>query len=381
MASESTIRALAARARAQLPAFSADDLASCRRHRAGTPLSSCIHINNPATGSTSLSYAFRNEPALRNVTFSNGESRARTELFIATRGTTGLNMMHSHAMNVGAYQHWLRRRRLPPASCFVMSLRDPAARLQSAFHASYTHGERLLGTLGPGPKQNRSAALMMDKLRRALAYPEWQLPSGLGEGSGTAYLYAYSAGRPAWLGDWHYPGPINGSVFLTSQLGYLRGLDCDASEVHFVCTETFDDDWRGLLATFGEASSARPSRRNVRLELSSGGPRQARARANDGRLALSLASGVLTSLTSAASAHDSATPSSRMSSTEPPPWPPPSTILSPHRPMRKPTRAEAMAREAAELSVLAAAEADFIRRVLYPWDAELHEHICRRRHG
>ena len=88
-----------------------------------------------------------------------------------------------------------------------MSLRDPATRLQSAFRDSYVHGERLSGTLGP-IKANRSATLMVKKLRHPLAYPEWLLPNGVGVGSGTAYLYAHSAGRPQWRYNWHYPGPV-----------------------------------------------------------------------------------------------------------------------------------------------------------------------------
>lgn len=40
------------------------------------------------------------------------------------------------------------------------------------------------------------------------------------------------------------PGPVNGSHFMTSQLGYLRGLDCSHHEIHFLCQESFDDDVR-----------------------------------------------------------------------------------------------------------------------------------------
>ena len=129
--------------------------------------------------------------------------------------------------------------------------------------------------------------------------------------------------------NWHYPGPLNGSMFMTSQGGYLRGVHCDTTEVHFVCQERFDDDWRSLLRIFGvRSSSARNGtwRRHVRSETES-----------------------------------LATPSTRST--------------------RRMTR-EKKARETAIIahrnSALSEADKDFIRNVLYPWDTNLHKWACRK---
>ena len=54
----------------------------------------------------------------------------------------------------------------------------------------------------------------------------------------------------------HGDGPNGGDNFLVSQLHYLRGLDCSgadpkAPEIHFVCTERFNEDWHAVLRRFG----------------------------------------------------------------------------------------------------------------------------------
>ena len=73
------------------------------------------------------------------------------------------------------------------------------------------------------------------------------------------------------------PGPVNGSMFLTSQLGYLRGVDCTRDvEVHLLCQERFDQDWAALLRSFGEHTS-RPGGWHSHLRNASRAPRLNRA--------------------------------------------------------------------------------------------------------
>lgn len=55
-----------------------------------------------------------------------------------------------------------------------------------------------------------------------------------------------------------YPGPEDGSIFLVSQSHYLQGINCSKAELHFVCTERFDEDWRAFLAKFGIAAGESP---------------------------------------------------------------------------------------------------------------------------
>ena len=61
-----------------------------------------------------------------------------------------------------------------------------------------------------------------------------------------------------------WPGPVNGSMFLVSQLHYLRGLDCSRDELHLLCTDRLDADWASALATFGVAEAAAPPRERDR---------------------------------------------------------------------------------------------------------------------
>ena len=44
-------------------------------------------------------------------------------------------------------------------------------------------------------------------------------------------MYTYSAGYARWPSIVSYPGPVNGSMFLVSQLSYLRGVNCGKHEV------------------------------------------------------------------------------------------------------------------------------------------------------
>jgi len=199
---------LATYAAASLPQISASELRHCLRHRQEIPLASCVHLSNPATGSTSLADAFRGEAVFQNITSVDGhKSMRRNVVFPLYLGKTGRDMMHSHALSIPAIQRMLRRKRMPPARCFIMTLRDPAARLQSAFRDSYVHSDRFVGSLAPSPRANRTAAHIIAKLRRAKAFPEWELPHHVDHApqavSGTAYLYAHSAGQPQWLYDWH----------------------------------------------------------------------------------------------------------------------------------------------------------------------------------
>lgn len=322
---------LAARVAAFLPRITAAELNKCRHHRAGMPLSSCVHLSNPATGSTSLSETFRSAEELQNITFPNGRTGRRAVVFPTIGGISGIDLMHTHALDVHEAQALMRYNKLPKARCFVISLRDPASRLISAFRDSYLHAERL--TVSLGPRKNRTASMMIDRLRRPFDFPQKPLPdpsvppqdartkhrpldAGLQSTrnvSSTALLYANSAGRPSWLHKWHYPGPLGGSMFLVSQLSYLRGLDCSnaKTEVHFLCQERYDEDWKALLAEFG-------------MQSSSLGRSYRHSHRRDG-----------------------------LGKKSPP-------LLA----------------FAIKRSVLSKADQDFIRHVLYPWDTALHQWAC-----
>ena len=147
--------------------------------------------------------------------------------------------------------------------------------------------------------------------------------------SGTAYLYAHSAGWATWYNYWHYPGPNNGSMFLTSQKGYLRGIDCNAAEVHFLCQERFDEDWRALLRTFGVRSTS---------------PFNGSWHSHDRSAGLDTKFESNVALT----------------------WR-----------MKRLKRAHDHAVAARANSFLSDDDKEFIRRELYPWDTALHDWVCK----
>lgn len=319
-----------------LPSLTVGTLRECQRPKA-LPISDCVHLSNPATGSTSLANAFKSELSLRNLSFTHaGISHRRSFVFPSKSGISGFDLMHTHAFGVQEVQAYLRHKRLPAARCFVLSLRDPAARLMSAFRDSYVHAERM--TVALGSRKNRTASQLVSRLRHLFDYPQRPLPSrappGASGGSGSdaeqaarnasfaAFLYAHSAGFPRWLYNWHYPGPVNGSMFLTSQLAYLRGLECSHTEIHLLCQERFDDDWLAFLS----AKRSVPEASSPQHSSTSG---QA---------------------------------------------PPPPKLWHSHR--RSTSREHPLMKFAIARAALSADEQEFVRVALYPWDTALHSWAC-----
>ena len=68
-------------------------------------------------------------------------------------------------------------------------------------------------------------------------------------------------------------------MFLTSQLGYLRGVDCDESEVRFLCQEHFDAGWQALLDAFDVDAHSAPIGHKHRRSAAAAASRGAIARA------------------------------------------------------------------------------------------------------
>lgn len=253
---------------------SLESLAQCRSHQVGRSISSCVHLSNPATGSASLDASFTREPVLVR------DSRHRLQYPDWDSHRNRYLVNSSHALNVAGMQSWLQRRRPKHwrsslgAACIVITVRDPAARLQSAFRDSYMMSERLAMSLHT-TRRNRTkatASLLVERLRQGL---RGGMPT-----NAPARLYAASVSRPDWHGRLgNYPGPTNGSLFLVSQLWYLQGINCSRSELHIVCTERFDEDWRRFLGAFGAAPTgeyhkhkrqgAKPRTRAARAERNS----------------------------------------------------------------------------------------------------------------
>ena len=136
-------------------------------------------------------------------------------------------------------------------SCLVMTLREPSARFESGFRSSF-------GNAAKRRKQfagHHSATAFVEALRardphttrifnQSYAEPTYQFSSG------GACCDEISNG---------------GSNFLTSQVDYLRDVDCTRLPLFFVCTEYFDQDLRRLLARGSTGGSDVAKRRTWQL--------------------------------------------------------------------------------------------------------------------
>lgn len=122
------------------------------------------------------------------------------------------------------------------ARCFVMTVRDPASRLASAFRASFASRHKINTYWGGQhtPKAWIAAVRareprVMAILNRSFASPSYRFEQG---------------------GDC-CDDVDGGNNFLTSQVDYIWGAAAACSRgipVHFVCTETLDDDFALLMA-------------------------------------------------------------------------------------------------------------------------------------
>jgi hypothetical protein len=207
-------------------------LASCfdRRPylRAPSSGSSCVNLNVAATGSESLHTLLLNEPA-----FARYHDRARVPL--SESRLPG----HRH-MSVAEWRAYARAKSLPQPECFIMTVRDPAARLASAFRYECQTGhttERgtelsenvgLMHLLGPRQGHNRTLHQFVARLQRPA--------------DRVAQYYAMHAGAID-----NHKAPVNNNPFIKSQLAYLDGLDCSAATIHLVCTEQLTTDWTSLV--------------------------------------------------------------------------------------------------------------------------------------
>ena len=120
----------------------------------------------------------------------------------------------------------------PDIPCYVMPIRLPSSRFQSGF------------------------SLMLSKAGRYTnSTPYTQLPHFQ-----TVDNFAYAISEPQHPGhQWAmetYSKAIHGlghhiSFWFASQTSYLNNLNCTRQELHLLCVEDLDHDWKNLMATFG----------------------------------------------------------------------------------------------------------------------------------
>lgn len=221
-------------------ASSTDGLARCTTARQGVGLSGCAALLPAGTGSASLRASLRAATG-RDVVGSHGNS-------VAVLDRLQLLQHLRHTGNRSQARRW---------PCFIMTLRDPASRLASAFRYDATRGISISGRVRPG----RSPPLAAPRNDGLVAHLGSADPNAFVDAlrdpahprhATALLLLKASYASPRWVQPLATPPTLRGgSPFLVSQLEPLRGLDCSIQEVHFVCTEKFDRDWTELINSLG----------------------------------------------------------------------------------------------------------------------------------
>eukprot|EP00308_Calcidiscus_leptoporus_P013352 CAMPEP_0119357530 /NCGR_PEP_ID=MMETSP1334-20130426/5903_1 /TAXON_ID=127549 /ORGANISM="Calcidiscus leptoporus, Strain RCC1130" /LENGTH=211 /DNA_ID=CAMNT_0007371799 /DNA_START=361 /DNA_END=996 /DNA_ORIENTATION=+ len=130
-----------------------------------------------------------------------------------------------------------------------MSVREPVARFESGWRRAVLerHNLEMEGVFHSLPRAITSASEWVRALRD---------PKHAAHASAMRNYYSSVAWPPsakdvgqAGLGQL---GRFGGNNFLVSQRDLLRNANCTADELHFICAETMEDDWRRLMATFGQ---------------------------------------------------------------------------------------------------------------------------------
>ena len=197
---------------------------ACARRRANLTLDSCQNLAPAGTGTKSLKRALEN--------------------------ATARHWKH---------YHWMRLVPKKPSPCILMTLRDPAERLESAFRYELNSSNKHASPTSPFTLRGiaTSAAAFVDAMRNE-THPKHKRALG---------LYRRSAYLPSlFTGDWT-PASMDLDNFLVSTVNYLRGLDCDQSELHFICTNAFDSQWRAVLLSFGHNASTTAPHLNARSAM------------------------------------------------------------------------------------------------------------------
>ena len=158
-------------------------------------------------------------------------------LTLLPAGTGTMTLTEALAVEFNAsthnWEHDHRHRPSKKVQCYVMTLRDPATRLESAWRHSLRR--RTLTDL----------RLKIDDINTYVSY------------------FRYAKGPAASLVRKHYMNQFDQwahgwGIFLAPQVSYLRGLDPSHS-VHFICLEHLDDDWRRFLHHAGRQTENHPS--------------------------------------------------------------------------------------------------------------------------
>ena len=197
-----------------LPTVSADELRSCRVRVNSTTLLACALLLPAGTGTQSL-HDFM-ETML-------GTSARRS---LPERSLHPTNVHHLHHVRMTALMSAPRTEGKP--KCFIMSVRDPVARLKSGF---------AFLKKGWGPGLNKQVALPSNAARTYSGFIAAMRDPENADHRFAQGLYWSSVSKPTQAQPLHWDSVLGGHNFLVSQLDYLRGwkAHCRSGELHFMC--------------------------------------------------------------------------------------------------------------------------------------------------
>ena len=210
-----------------LPTVTADGLRSCRARVNSTTLLGCALLLPAGTGTRSL-------------------HELMATVLGSARSTVYAHHRHSVRMTASWWKQYRQRQfpqirgpAVPAPKCYIMSLRDPAARLRSGFAFMSRHGwcPGLSQTTAWVKKPSAAAmtyrgfvSAMRDPENRDHRWAQAIYGSSVSIQAGTGAPVSSALPRCAW-------GIL---IFLVSQLDYLRGweghcLSRSRGELHFMC--------------------------------------------------------------------------------------------------------------------------------------------------
>ena len=204
-----------------LPTVTADRLQSCRARVDSTTLLGCALLLPAGTGTQSLHDLMTTVlGSARHAQYVHHLHHVRM-----TAWWGGNRAMHLPRIghNVSA---------APAPKCFLMSLRDPAARLRSGFAYVSRHGW--------GPELSQQVAQPSAAAKTYRGFVAAMRDPGNPDHRFAQALYWSSISKPAQREPRHWDSVLGGLNFLVSQLDYLRGWEehCQPrsrGEIHFMC--------------------------------------------------------------------------------------------------------------------------------------------------
>eukprot|EP00966_Prymnesium_polylepis_P150600 3478776-Prymnesium_polylepis.2 len=178
-----------------------------------------------------------------------GTSSLQSVLNAATHGSGRRQLAHDHH----GFVHHLHSKTVHElhrsgARCFVLTLRDPVARLSSlfSFQSKHRNWGNDLHALSKS-RQTRSPSELIGAMRK---------PSHRAHDVTRALYNGSLAGNKRWRNA-KVDALQSGSCGLIPQVDYLLGLDEYSDiELHVVCTHRFGDDWRRVRERFDDIDSA-----------------------------------------------------------------------------------------------------------------------------